>query len=140
MSVERIDVAEFHRRCKAQSVSAREHIALVCPVCGTVQSMASLIRAGAEADTVENFLGFSCEGRFSNAGSWPGSADGSAAAKKRRLVRGCNWTLGGFLKIHRLEVVDDDGPHPRFELATPEQARTLETLMTTKPTPSEDAT
>lgn len=133
MSVERITVEEFHRRCKAQGVSAREHIALVCPVCGTAQSMASLIRAGAAADKVENFLGFSCEGRFRDAGPWPSAANKSTDATQRRLVRGCDWTLGGLFTIHRLEVVTDDGPHPCFELATPEQARALETLMEAAP-------
>ncbi|MDI6835414.1 MAG: hypothetical protein QMD99_06835 [Rhizobiaceae bacterium] len=45
--VEVIPVAEFHRRLNAQGVSGRQHFALRCPMCGTVQSATSLIRAGA---------------------------------------------------------------------------------------------
>jgi hypothetical protein len=36
----------------------------------------------------------------------------------------CNWTLGGLFRTHTLEVVTPDGKkHPRFEVATPEQAQ-----------------
>lgn len=127
MTAERISIAEFHARCKAQGVSAVQHVATKCPVCGTVQSMASLIKAGAPADRVENLIGFSCEGRFSGAGAW------DSKNKARTAARGCDWTLGGLLRVHRLTVVDESGEeHPRFELATPEEARALEAQMATK--------
>ena len=126
MAVEQITFEEFHIRAKAQGVSAREHIAFVCVVCGTVQSIASLIKAGAAPEKAEGFLGFSCEGRVSSAGPWPSKRDKSVKAKQRRLVRGCNWSLGGLFKIHQLEVVTDKGPQPSFVLATPEQAHALE--------------
>lgn len=127
MSVERISISEFHARCKAQGVSASEHIALKCPICGTVQSMTSLIKAGAPPDRVDGYLGFSCEGRFSGTGPWKPNDAGRAA------VRGCDWSLGGLLKLHRLVVVTDDAEeHPRFELASPEEAQALEALMTSK--------
>ncbi len=107
----------------------REHLALVCPICGTVQSMASLIKAGAPADKVDGFFGFSCEGRFTRAGPWPAQSAQTQAAKQRRLVRGCDWTLGGLLRLHQLEVMTEDGVRPCFVLATPEQARALQILM-----------
>jgi hypothetical protein len=129
MAVEQITVEEFHVRAKAQGVSAREHIAFVCVVCGTVQSMASLIKAGAAPERVELLVGFSCEGRLRNAGPWLGDSDKSHKAKSRRKVRGCDWTLGGLFTIHQLEVVDDKGPHPRFKFATPEQAHALESAI-----------
>jgi hypothetical protein len=128
MSVERISHDEFLGRIKVQGVSSK-HIALVCPICGTVQSMASLIKVGAKPETVEGFFGFSCEGRFSRAGPWPAESNKTDAAKKRRLVRGCDWTLGGLLRLHRLEVTVDGGVRPCFELATPEQALELKALM-----------
>ena len=131
--VEQITVKVFRRRCKAQGASAREHVAFVCVVCGTVQSMASLMKAGASPERVESLVGFSCEGRLTNAGSWPRAGDRSVKASKRRKIRGCDWTLGGLFKIHQLEVVDDDKPHPRFTFATPEQARTLESAMEQTP-------
>ena len=60
-----ITVVEAHERMKAQGVD-RADIAFVCPVCGTVQSMRSLIAAGAPPEKAETYVGFSCEGRFSN--------------------------------------------------------------------------
>jgi hypothetical protein len=128
MPIERITHEEFLQRLKTQGVS-REHLALVCPICGTVQSMASLIKAGAKPETVDEFFGFSCEGRFSRAGPWPSEKAKTEAAKRRRLVRGCDWTLGGLLRLHQLEVMTDEGPRPCFEIAAPEQARALATLM-----------
>lgn len=117
---ERIDVAEFHRRLKAQGVSNSNHFALVCPICGTAQSMASLVAAGATPDQAERQIGFSCEGRLTGAGPW-------SEKPKRRKVRGCDWSLGGLFRVHKLEVLTEDGEaNPRFEVATPEQAQALE--------------
>lgn len=125
--MDRIKVSELHQRFKDQGVSTREHIAFVCPICGTAQSMASLIAAGVNPEKVESYIGFSCEGRWTDAGPWVGEKDKSAKAKKRRGVRGCDWTLGGLFTLHTLEVETDDGKfHPRFQPATPEQARALE--------------
>ena len=53
MAAEQISIPEFHARLKAQGVSAREHIALRCPVCSTVQSFRSLLNAGVPDDEVE---------------------------------------------------------------------------------------
>lgn len=118
---ERIDVAEFHRRLKVQGVPNQNHAALVCPICGTVQSMASLTAAGASPDEAERMIGFSCEGRLTGAGPWS-----SKATAKRKAIRGCDWSLGGLFRVHELEVITDDGEaHPRFVVATPEQAQAL---------------
>lgn len=131
--MERISVEELHARMKAQGISAREHIAFKCPICSTVQSMASLILAGAKPDKVESFIGFSCEGQFSGAGEWPADKDRSAKARQRRQVRGCNWTLGGLFKLHKLEVVmPDGGTQMSFHLASPEEAKALEASMIAK--------
>lgn len=110
-------VEQFHNALKAQGVP-RDHLAMKCPMCGTTQSAASLIAAGAGAsfDEVEKFLGFSCVGRFTGAGTPRKKPDGQP----------CNWTLGGLFRLHKLEVVTPDGvKHPRFELATPDEAQTL---------------
>lgn len=131
MAVSKIKVSELHARMRAQGVSGRDHVAFRCPVCATVQSMASLRRAGAPDDKVEAYIGFSCEGRFSGAGPWPAKADRSAKSQARRRVRGCDWTLGGLLTIHTLEVETDDGNvHPSFEVASPEEAKALEASLT----------
>lgn len=115
--MERIDTTELHKRMKAQGVSSRDHIAFKCPICSTVQSMASLRKAGAPADKVENYVGFSCEGRFTNAGPF---VKGSGK-------RGCDWTLGGLFSLHELEVTLPDGrTQPSFVVATPDEARALE--------------
>ena len=129
--VEQITVEELHARFKAQGVSAREHIASVCPICGTVQSIASLVKAGADPEKAETAMGFSCEGRWTNAGPWPADKDKSAKANARRAIRGCDWTLGGLFRIHRLEVLTPDGKaHPYFGIATADQAQALERSLT----------
>lgn len=112
----KITLAEFRAELKAQGVE-RDHLALVCPMCGTVQSAKSLIAAGAGADfeEVEKYLGFSCVGRFTGAGG-----------ENRTKGKGCDWTLGGLFHLHKLEVITEDGTHhPRFEVATPEEAKEL---------------
>src|SRR5574343_1335072 len=111
---EKITLAEFHSRLDAQGV-AREDKAFVCPACKTVQSSRDLIKAGA-GETVEDvnkYIGFSCVGRFTGAGS----------ARKEPDGKPCNWTLGGLFQIHELEVDVEGAPHPVFQIATPEQAQ-----------------
>ncbi len=121
----RLTLAEAQSELRAQGVADRD-VATICPVCGTVQSMRSLVAAGAARDTVDRYFGFSCEGRFSDAGPWPSERDKSARAKKRRAQRGCDWTLGGLLTIHQLTIVYPDGQErPSFEISSPEQAQQL---------------
>lgn len=111
-----ITLAAFHEQLKAQGVQ-RDHLAFKCPICKTVQSATDLIAAGAGRDfgAVEKFLGFSCVGRWRNSGPW---------RKGDKPGRGCDWTLGGLLQLHDLEVVTEDGvAHPRFEPASPEEAK-----------------
>lgn len=117
--MERITVEELHSRFKAQGVSGRKDIAVKCPMCGTVQSMRSLIEAGAgeTEDAVEKFVGFSCVGRFTNAGPYK---------KGSKPGLGCDWTLGGLFQIHNTEVVTPEGKvHRYFEVASPEEAQSL---------------
>lgn len=115
-----ITVEQLHTELRAQGVSGREHYAFRCVCCGTIQSGASLIRAGAGAtfEDVEKWVGFSCVGRFTNAGP---------RRKGEPPGRGCDWTLGGLFTIHKLEILTDDGKAcALFEPATPEEARSLE--------------
>lgn len=108
---------QFHAELKAQGVKTHADLAFVCPMCKTVQSGRDLIRAGAGKDweEVEKYVGFSCVGRWTSAGM---HRKGTPPGK------GCNWTLGGLLQLHELEVVtDDEKRHPRFEPATPEVAK-----------------
>jgi hypothetical protein len=105
---------EFHAACMAQAPSS-ETIVMKCPMCGTLQAGRDLIDAGAgkDFDAVERYLGFSCVGRFTGATSPRKTPDGKP----------CNWTLGGLFSLHKLEVITPDGVrHPRFELATREEA------------------
>lgn len=113
-------IEEFHAALREQGVSGREHAALICPVCGTVQSMASLLANGVPEAKVETQIGFSCVGRWTNAG--PATRKGKPQAGKV----GCDWTLGGLFRLHKLEVVDGDKVHPCFEIATADQAQELE--------------
>ena len=72
----------------------------VCPMCNTVQSAEDLVKAGApDDDDLNGYVGFSCIGRFDD-------------------KQGCNWTLGGLFRFHKLEIETEDGVrHPRFCLA-----------------------
>ena len=120
-----LTIPQFHAELKEQGVSSQQHSALVCPICKTVQSMASLVKAGATQEEAERMIGFSCEGRLTNAGPMPGNA-----SAKRKATRGCDWSLGGLFKLHKLEVEDEEGAkHPRFEIATPDEAQALEAQM-----------
>lgn len=129
--MKQITIPELHALFRAQGVSAREHIAFKCPICETPQSIASLKRAGCPDDKQERQIGFSCEGRWSNAGPWPHKEKKKQAARRADTEkRGCDWTLGGLFRLHKLEVIGDDGkPQPSFEVASPEEACTLEQLM-----------
>lgn len=114
---EEITVAEFKARMLAQGVSSQNHTALICPACGTVQSIMDHLKAGATIDDAEHSIGWSCVGRRTGAGT----------PSKAIKGKGCNWSLGGQLQIHELTVVTEDGKkHPRFAFATPEQAQAHE--------------
>lgn len=100
---------EFHGALKEQGVADVVDLAFRCPMCGTIQSAHDLIAAGAGPDlgAVEKYIAFSCVGRWTGAGPHrPGTGSGE----------GCDWTLGGLFKLHKLEVITSDGErHPRFE-------------------------
>lgn len=107
---------DFREALKSQGVKSQNDFAFICPMCQTAQTAQDLIDAGAgeNFDEVEKYLGFSCIGRFTGAGSPRKKPDGKP----------CNWTLGGLFTLHKLEVITQDGEHhPRFEPATPEQAQ-----------------
>ena len=92
---------EYETEIKAQGAERFEDVTFRCPACKTLQNAQDLIDAGAgkNIDEVEGYLAFSCVGRWTE-------------------DKGCDWTLGGFLRIHKLEVITPDGErHPRFELA-----------------------
>lgn len=100
-----LELHQFRSEILAQGVASRDHFAFVCPRCSLVQSAHDWMTAtGQTFEQIEGFLAFSCIGRH---------VDGI----------GCDWTLGGLLRIHQLEVRTPDGQmHPRFMPATPEQA------------------
>jgi hypothetical protein len=117
---------EFAQALRAQGVP-RDHVAVKCPICGTVQTLEEVRAAAAAASPdhlvayfgasqvdAELHFGFDCIGRFRAAGPFRGGPAGA----------GCNWTLGGFLKAHELEVIDDSGvAHPYFEPVTAQEAQ-----------------
>ena len=112
----RLTIAEFRAELMAQGVPDVTHAAVKCPICGTVQSMADFIAAGAARDEAEHAIAYECVGRYTGAGPFKTSW--------RKQAKGCDWTLGGFFKLHQLEVIDENGEaHPRFEIATPAEAQ-----------------
>lgn len=71
----------------------------ICPRCGTEQGVKDFLAAGKDLEFARESVGFSCIGRV---------VDG----------KGCDWTLGGLLHLHELEVVTKDGGgHPMFRFA-----------------------
>lgn len=75
-----------------------------CPSCGNVQTALDLIAAGVPADEAKNMVYTNCIGRYVGPGK-----------------RGCDWTLNGPLKIHKVEVIKPNGAViPAFEFAEPE--------------------
>jgi len=109
---------EFLDECKKRFGPSVNDWKFVCPACGTVQSIKQLadavIASGGKKEDVEGYIAFSCIGRFTKAG------DKGIAAKNQGKPwdKGCNWTLGGFLRIHTLEVLLPNGEkRPTFELA-----------------------
>lgn len=73
--------------------------AFVCPVCKTRQTAEDLLAAGVSKEDVSGKIGFSCIGRFTR-------------------DKGCDWTLGGLLHLHELEIETPDGKkHMHFDLA-----------------------
>ena len=109
-SREQISMKEFLSRLQVQG-GPPEHYAYKCVRCGHVQSAASLARYIPAGDAI-NAAYFSCEGCFTKVG-------------------GCDWTLGGLLQIHKLEVLAEDDvvdmlrTVPVFEPASPEEAQDL---------------
>ena len=72
---------------------------VICPACKTVQTGQDFLDAKLEPDNIRKVFAFSCIGRY-------------------RGDMGCDWTLGGLLQIHTLELVMEDGKHlPCFEFA-----------------------
>lgn len=89
---------------RSQNVPQRD-VTFQCPRCKTLQSSNDLIKAGAGKNAIEvaKYLGFSCIGRFDKS-------------------KGCDWTLGGLLQIHELEVILPSGKlHPFFVPISAEQ-------------------
>lgn len=70
----------------------------VCPSCNTVQTINDFLEAGIDHNDIEPYIAFSCIGRFTD-------------------TKGCNWTLGGLLKIHKVEVIMKDLNRPTFAFA-----------------------
>lgn len=89
-------VDEWNREGKKRFGDNTKDWKFKCVACGNVQSMRDFEGL---VDDPGNYVHFSCIGRLKNG-------------------VGCNWTLGGFLQTHELEVIDNEGnAHPMFEFA-----------------------
>lgn len=112
-----LTLAAFHEMLKAQGTASYEHLVFICPICSTPQCAADLIKlnVGSDMEAVEKYIGFSCIGRWTNAGPFK---------KTNPPNQGCDWTLGGLFSIRELDVETEDGKkQPHFMPATTEQAR-----------------
>lgn len=91
--VKQITHDQFMAAIKTQGHDNVLDVEFICPRCKTHQTGRDLIKAGAGRNIyeIEGYLAFSCVGRWTN-------------------EKGCDWTLGGLLKIHELEVLVPDKP------------------------------
>lgn len=92
--------SDFLAECKRRHGAPRAW-AFICPMCKTRQTIQMLFDAGLSQDGVHGAMAFSCIGRYQ-----PGI--------------GCDWTLGGLLQMHELEIIMDQGNgnvRPAFEIA-----------------------
>ena len=69
-----------------------------CVACGNIQSHESVTERNPRIGDTSRWIYYACEGRHT---------DGV----------GCDWTLGGLFKVHKLEVRDGERPVPCFEFA-----------------------
>lgn len=103
-----ITLAQFKTELQAQDVP-REHFAVKCVQCGTIQTRQDFVDAEIHPTIEESHRhwGFSCIGR------WVKGV-------------GCDWTLGGLFTIHTLEIIPEqegEKPFPCFEPASREEAQ-----------------
>ena len=104
--MKRMTLDEFLAEAKKRFGSDSNKWRFICPVCHTVQSIEDFSAIGVKDP--QRYIGFSCIGRWTGKDS-PG---------KQPYGEGCNWTLGGLFRVHKLEVEDRAGEiHPHFELA-----------------------
>lgn len=123
----KISIEEFRAELAAQGVSGREHGAFKCVACGTVQSMALLAANGVPEGKLESQIGFSCVGRWTHRTPIPATDKWGGPRTDGKI--GCDWTLGGLFQEHELIVIDENGEHLCFGLATPAEAQALEFQM-----------
>lgn len=95
----------------------REHVSYICPECGKIQSAQNLYDTG-EFQTIDDALikiGYSCIGLHKR------KIDPKTGL---RMGLGCDFTFDDDKKLKKILVQDSNGNmHPRFQLATPEQAQ-----------------
>lgn len=98
-----ITLREFIAEGEKRFGEDRRKWLFLCPSCGTVQSSEDFRSVGQSDKEINRNIAFSCIGRFDE-------------------TKGCDWTLGGLLRIHTLEVLPPDGgdPQPYFEFAQPQ--------------------
>lgn len=120
MTPRRLTLAQFDAEKAGQDMPA-EHVATMCPACGTVQSVASLLLAGSIGRNAARLsVGYACEGLLRGAGP--------AVAGRPAIdgARGCNFMLDFSSRRQRLEVWTAHGQWtPHFELASPADAQAL---------------
>ena len=104
---------EFYAEAKRRFGPKARDWKFVCPACGTIHSIQQYFDAGLSQEAVHGVVGYSCIGRFTG----QGDAGISAHHRGEPWDKGCNWTLGGLLRIHTLEVLIEGRPRPCFELA-----------------------
>lgn len=112
-----IPESEFVSEAKKRFGEDPRHWKVVCPMCRTAQSPADLLATGKfvpGSGEVNKVFGYSCIGRFT------GQRDEGIIARHAGQLwdKGCNWTLGGLLQCHEVEIVREDGTtYPHFDLA-----------------------
>ena len=120
--MKQITLEDWRREAAERFGPDRKDWAFQCPACGNVQSIASVLDHNPDLEgDLGAWIYFACEGRHT-----PG--------------HGCDWSLGGLLRIHKVEVLSDGEATPAFEFAdapvpsltTPEPSASSAPLRPTK--------
>lgn len=88
------------------------HWKFICPACKKTQNGEDFLNFVPEED-INSYIGFSCIGRVNGKGNSFLNSNGD----KGKYPNGCDWTVGGFLKIHKLTILKDNKEHYHFDFA-----------------------
>ena len=90
----------------------------VCPVCSTEQGYEEFVKhTNIPMDELQDFLGFSCIGRWAKGGCEHAGFNADHKKNKNEHAIGCDYAGGGFFKLYPVLVLYEGKTHGRFAFA-----------------------